>query len=109
MILVVILALMLFFFIIFRMMWLSYMIEHLRAGGSVETFPKLQVLGKIASKRINNHLLPGPYFSKFHDTDEIKEWIKKRNMVVGVFWVLAILIILTQLIFHPWPTKTTPH
>ncbi len=79
MIVIAFLVLILFFYLAVRMMWLSYMIEHLRTGGSVETFPKLQVLGKIVSTRINNHLLPGPYFSEFHDTDEIKEWIMKKE------------------------------
>lgn len=109
MILIAILALMLFFYIIFRMMWLSYMIEHLRAGGTEETLSQLEVFGKIAITRINNHLLPGPYFSEFHDTDEIKEWIGKRNRVVALFWALAILGILAQFFFHPLPTKTTTH
>lgn len=96
---IVFIALLLFFFLIFRMAWLSYMIEHLRAGGTVETFPKLEVLGKLAFKRVNNHLLPGPYFSEFHDTDEIKAWIVKRNRVVVVFWVLALIGILAQIFF----------
>lgn len=96
---IVFIALLLFFFLIFRMAWLSYMIEHLRAGGTVETFPKLEVLGKLALKSINNHLLPGPYFNEFHDTDEIKAWIVKRNSVVVVFWVLALIGILAQIFF----------
>lgn len=104
---IVLVALLLFFSIIFRMAWLSYMIEHLRAGGTVETFPKLEVLGKLVLKRINNHLLPGPYFSEFHDTEEIKAWIGKRNRVVAVFWVLALLGILAQIFFQPPSLKTT--
>lgn len=104
---IVIFALLLFFFLIFRMAWLSYMIEHLRAGGTVETFPKRRVLGKLLLKRINNHLLPGPYFSEFHDIAEIKAWIIKRNRVVVVFWVLALLGILAQIFFQPMALKTT--
>ncbi len=109
MIAIAILVMTLFFYITFRMMWLSYMIEHLRAGGTEETLSQWEVLGNIASKRINNHLLPGPYFSEFHDTDEIKEWIGKRNRVVALFWALAILGILAQFFFHPLPTKITTH
>jgi hypothetical protein len=81
------------------------MISHLRDGETVESLSKWDVWMNVASKRINNHLWPGPYFSEFHDTDEIKEWIKKRNWVVAFFWSFAILGIIAQIIFHLAPSK----
>lgn len=98
-------ALIIFFYLISRMLWLSYMISHLRAGGNVEDLSKWDVLKKVAVKRVNNHLWPGPYFSEFHDTEEIKDWIKKRNWVVAIFWAFAILGIIANFIFHPNPAK----
>jgi len=103
--LLILFVLIIFFYLISRMLWLSYMISHLREGGNVEDISKWDVWMNVASKRINNHLWPGPYFSEFHDTDEIKEWINKRNQVVAVFWGMAILGIIAQIIFHPIPAK----
>ena len=93
--------LVLFFIAIFRMMWLSYLIEHLRNGGTVDTLSRLNVLIDIGIKSVNNHLWPGPFISEFHDTEEIKALIIKRNWVVGLLWLGVLVVVILQIFFHP--------
>lgn len=76
--------LILFFYIMFRMIQLSLKIEHLRIG-------KSESIWWVLARPINMHLWPGPILSEQDDTEETKETIRKRNRWVGLFWVLVAL------------------
>ncbi len=104
---IILCVLALFFYALFRMMWFSYLIEHLRRNGA-KPFPKNKVILEMLLKRINNHMLPIPYFEEYMDTEEIKQLIKKRNRIVAVFWAFVIIGLIVQIFIFPEQPKETP-
>jgi hypothetical protein len=54
------------------------------------------------SPTISRHYAPIPYFFEENDNEEIKNKIKRRNLVVLFFWITFIALFVSGFAFNSW-------
>lgn len=90
----IVLLFMLFLFFFFLMLWyftyLSKKIDSLRLGEEPGQFEDAFFF-LLGSSGKSWHMAPFPFFSEYNDDEEIIATIRKRNIAVGIFWLVSIV------------------